>query len=143
MTVYGFTGTRDGMTPQQKWAVRCLLLDGTHFHNGCARGSDSESAIIAWLLGIPITAHPASNVNWYDRVHIRAQEVREPMPPLVRNKIIVEESTKIIATPKETYEYPRGGPPRGSGTWATIREARRRQKPLLLVWPNGDIHREE
>lgn len=54
-----------------------------------------------------------------------------PAPYLERNAAIVQSTLELIATPGETVEQVR------SGTWATIRQARRRRRPTTIVWPDG------
>ena len=53
-------------------------------------------------------------------------------PPLDRNRDIVDACDVLIATPKDFVEELR------SGTWATVRYARKQRKPLVIVWPNGE-----
>jgi hypothetical protein len=56
---------------------------------------------------------------------------------LARDDNIVAETDVLVATPAQTTEVMRG-----SGTWATIRYARRREKPRILIWPNGSATKE-
>jgi hypothetical protein len=39
----------------------------------------------------------------------------------------------VIAAPMSSAEILR------SGTWATIRYARKAGKPVLIIWPNGEL----
>jgi hypothetical protein len=54
-------------------------------------------------------------------------------PPLERNKHIVHNCGWLIAAPKEDSETLR------SGTWATIRYARKLRRPITIVFPNGEV----
>jgi predicted Rossmann fold nucleotide-binding protein DprA/Smf involved in DNA uptake len=58
--------------------------------------------------------------------------LREPLPYLERNHAIVNESDFLIAAPDgpETLR---------SGTWATVRYARKVGKRVLVIMPNGEI----
>jgi len=53
--------------------------------------------------------------------------------PLERNSDIVADSDLLLATPRFYEEELR------SGTWATVRRARKANKPLIIVWPNGKV----
>ena len=57
--------------------------------------------------------------------------VFDPKPPLERNCDIVLDGDLLIATPHGYQEEMR------SGTWYTIRQARKRGKKIIIVWPNG------
>lgn len=60
-----------------------------------------------------------------------------PYPYLTRNRYIVHHATHLIATPAEYHEVQR------SGTWSTIRAARRIYMPtFIIIWPNGRVKRE-
>lgn len=52
-------------------------------------------------------------------------------PPLVRNHDIVDSTELLIACPKEQVEVLR------SGTWATIRYARKKEITVWLIDPEG------
>ena len=139
----GFTGTRQGCTKEQRLTLKTILLqhaDSTEFHHGAAIGADGEFAITVRRL-LPradIKAHP-SNIT--DQVGYAAlecsDEVFQPLPPLKRNERIVEACDLLIACPAGMAEELR------SGTWATIRRARRAGKPIVFCWPDGTTTREE
>ena len=65
-----------------------------------------------------------------------SDEVRDPLPYLERNRAIVDACDILIACPKGMQEEQR------SGTWATVRYARRRDRPIVIVWPDGTVTRE-
>lgn len=56
--------------------------------------------------------------------------VLEPKPYLVRNKDIVNASEGMLAAPRGPEEL-------RSGTWSTIRYARKCRKKVLIMWPDG------
>ena len=133
-----FTGTRDGMTPEQERIVRDLMRTRVSvLHNGSARGADAQAAVMCFDLGIYVIAHPATGVRASDRVEIESDESRDPKLPLDRNRDMVDEAELVIATPKGFVEEARG-----SGTWATIRHAQKTRKPLIIVWPDGTVTEE-
>ena len=66
-------------------------------------------------------------------VFAKADEVKPPLPPLTRNRHIVDTSDGIIAAPAEAEEQRRGG------TWSTVRFARKRGKLLAIVLPDGTV----
>ena len=57
----------------------------------------------------------------------------ERKPYLDRNKDIVLETQTLVATPAETTEQLR------SGTWSTVRYARKLKRPAVLILPDGTI----
>lgn len=128
----GFTGTQRGMTGDQKHTVVNLLSrrDG-EFHHGDCVGSDAEAHDIANNMPYWLVSHPP--VDETKRAFKHANEYREPRPYLVRNKAIVAETERLIATPGEFKEELR------SGTWSTIRHARRLRRPIWIVFPDGSV----
>jgi hypothetical protein len=54
---------------------------------------------------------------------------------LERNKDIVRESASLIAAPLQAEEQQR------SGTWSTVRFARKIGKPVFLILPDGTVLR--
>lgn len=138
----GFTGTRAGMTAKQKLALHGLLEQadedayGIEFHHGGAPGADKESHDTVRMMKSMITGatnivvHPAidGGRNWFG-----AKIVHDPKPPLIRNHDIVDETEILIATPRRTHEELR------SGTWATIRYARKVGREVYIIWPDGSI----
>ena len=57
--------------------------------------------------------------------------VHTPKDYLERNHDIVDETDMLIATPGEEQEVQR------SGTWATIRYARKQKRTILTIYPSG------
>jgi len=131
--IIGFTGTRDGMTYQQKKRLAEILdvLGCCVFHHGDCIGADREAAELAFHAGHQIVGHPP------DKDGLRAffkNDVTLPAAPyLMRNRDIVDASDLMIATPKEKEEQPRGG------TWSTIRYAIKQQKNLAIIYPDGTL----
>lgn len=142
MTVVGFTGTRAPLACEQRVALAELLAqidgvgdDAIAFRHGCCVGADGAAvALVRRARNWRVVAHPPSNPYLMDRAALDMSHERlHPEDYLVRNRAIVAACTLLVACPKGPEEY------HGSGTWATVREARRKQKRCLVVWPNGDV----
>lgn len=127
----GFTGTREGLSMAQIEKVLELLRKwkATSFiHGGCI-GADSqihsilETASTEMMLGV----YPS---NLPDQRGIQRCWMAKPDAPLTRNKKIVAECERLIACP-EGLEVVR------SGTWSTIRHAKKVHRWVTIVWPNG------
>lgn len=116
--IIGFTGTRKGMTERQKahlWEYLDRYCD--EFHHGDCIGADAEAHDIAWDLGIRVVIHPCDLET--QRAYKIGSVTLPVKPPLERNKDIVEACELLLAAPSTTEEELR------SGTWATIRYAKR------------------
>jgi len=136
MTSIGFTGTRQGMTEAQKPVLRALLDGGAgEFHHGDCVGADSEAHNIAVECGYSIILHPRTNHSERAWCEVPRLGKRPEKPYLERNKDIVRETASLIATPAEPEEQLR------SGTWSTVRFARKQGKPVFLILPDGSVIR--
>lgn len=131
----GFTGTQEGMTPKQKNVVRKLVKTSDEVHHGVCIGADAEFHGIARRVGAEIIGHPPTNTSKQAKLRGFAN-TRKPKQYLKRNADIVAETDELIATPKEYHNIPRG-----SGTWATIREAGRQGKPVTIIYPDGSVEK--
>jgi hypothetical protein len=133
----GFTGTQTGMTYEQHREVRKLLLliKPEQVIHGCCVGSDSEFCVtVKELLGIPQIGYPSTITRKVSkRACKRCTTLHPPMPPLVRNQIIVEKSDLLLATPEQEKMTIR------SGTWSTIRKARKFLRPVFIIYPDGTV----
>ncbi len=134
----GFTGTRDGMTEDQTLAMRTMLRlshDWSEFHHGCCVGADEHVALMVSGFFYPdlcrVVGHPS---NLKGMTSQRVSLDRQPLPPLDRNRNIVDETDCLIAAPRGPEEL-------RSGTWHTIRYARKRGKKVVIIWPNGEIEK--
>ncbi len=136
----GFTGTQRGMTPQQKEVLYDTLLgamdrngEGVDYwiHHGDCKGSDEETHQIATDLGWKTHGHPPYIER--KRAFCAFDEIEEPEDYLDRNHTIVDMTQGLVGCPHESKEIQR------SGTWATIRYARNKARPVLVILPSGDI----
>lgn len=158
-TVIGFTGTQQGMTLNQMhsyiarikqlWELSDVLI----LHHGDCVGADDEAdKMFGLLLGKIhskqkeklgcVYIHPPSDPKkraWCKSRQDADQITRVllgEMPYLERNKQIVDYSDVLIATPKGFAEELR------SGTWSTVRYARKQKKSVVIIYPDGRIELE-
>lgn len=133
----GFTGTRLGMSDEQKEVIGDALeyaLEITDVHHGVCVGADEQFHSLALELGIPIIGHPPSDVVYLANIPPEEFEFQhEPKRYLVRNREMVDECDFIYAAPKEYEEVLR------SGTWATVRYTISKEKPVGIVYPDGRL----
>lgn len=120
----GFTGSREGMSQHQKeqFVLEILRLNPTEFHHGDCVGADAEAHAIVreFLPNTKIVIHPpASNSA---RAFCKGDEYKDPMAYIPRDRQIVINTEYLIGTPKSDKEVIR------SGTWTTIRYARKLQR---------------
>ncbi len=134
MTNIGFTGTRKGMTTEQRLELfsqmEMHVCDGAIARHGDCVGADYEFHHLALTLGFLVTLHPPD----YDGLRAfckGAEHEEDPRPYLVRNRDIVKGSDLMFATPGTSSEV------RRSGTWDTIRYAKESRCSLIIIYPNG------
>jgi len=137
MKIIGFTGTRYGMSIDQK-AELCFILrlyrDNFEFHHGDCIGADTQAHHIAKEYGaINIIIHPGyskanpSNTDNRSFCITEKGSIREPLPHLDRNINIVNECGLLIACPIVDKPQKRGG------TWFTINYANDLNKDTLVI----------
>jgi len=135
----GFTGTRKGMTLEQREAVHRLLASEhqpdlfSYFHHGDCIGADAQAHLIARSLKYLIIGHPPKNPSFRancDGFH----SLRLTEEYRTRNRAIVNECTLLIAAPAGFAEE------RLSGTWTTIRFAVKAGRPVRLIMPDGRMY---
>lgn len=127
----GFTGTRDGMTDSQKKVLAHLLyaLGAQILHHGDCIGADEDAHNIARENNVEVVIHPPT-VDGLRAFCLGASYVHRPRPYHERNRAIVDDTEFLIATPA-------GDEVSTSGTWSTIRYARKHGKPLAIIMPDG------
>lgn len=136
----GFTGTQPGMTGDQIRVVMQFLISlaPTDVHHGDCIGSDDDFHLITSLWDTPVRRHihPPTNPTKRAWCPIRQETdtVYLPKPYLIRNHDIVDATTTLIATPAEYTEQLR------SGTWSTIRYARKHRRHIIVVYPDGSTN---
>ncbi len=132
MNHVGFTGTRKGMTDIQRVLVRRALADSLPavLHHGDCVGADEQAHEIAVALGLDIIIHPPEDEKFRAFCMRNVVEIRPQLPYMPRNRNMVSLVGKLIATPRTPYEIVR------SGTWATVRYARKVHTPIILCKPS-------
>ena len=141
VNIVGFTGTRSGMTVIQIEQTSAILTElksigkiDFGLHGDCV-GADADFDKICKRLQIQTCIRPG-NMPVY-RARCLSKELDKPRPPLIRNKAIVQDADIMLACPANKEELKRG-----SGTWATIRLARKENRALTIIFPDGEICRE-
>jgi len=132
----GFTGTREGLTPLQmenlRKVLKSLIQHGlTELHHGDCVGADKAVDTLAQELGLKRVIHPPDSITL--RAFCQGEVVLPPKPYLQRNQDIVRARRILVACPKELTEQQR------SGTWSTVRFARKVGVRTLLLFPDGTV----
>lgn len=136
--IIGMTGTRRGLTIQQKYAVKTLfkeLYNLKEFHHGDCVGADEQVAAFIKnnYPSVEIIGHPPLKNTL--RAYFPSTKNLPLKDYIERNHDIVNYSDLMLGFPGEMHEVLR------SGTWATIRYSKKIERPLIIVFPNGDIVR--
>jgi hypothetical protein len=131
-----FTGTSEGMTAAQQFTVGRLLTQLKPrilvLHHGSCVGADEQCHNLCLLNGIPVTRWPSTVMGMVAPCTEALVSV-PPQQPLKRNRLMVDASTGVIAAPAQLDEVIR------SGTWSTVRYARKAGKPIVLIAPDGEV----
>lgn len=128
----GVSGTRHGLTPAA--AVAFTNYMDTHtvdeLHHGDCLGVDKTiHDLVTADYDAQIIIHPPDNETL--RAFCKSETIHTPKPYIVRNKRIVNSVDRLIAFPPTKEEIVR------SGTWATIRYAKKKKLPTLLIFKDG------
>lgn len=130
----GFSGTQEGLTTEQIFAIDELLSDNLTTqtaHSGDCIGADAQFYRLAKLQGLWSVGHPP--INSSKRAFCDFDEEMTPGEYLDRNRTIVKASDWMIFGPKGYKEELR------SGTWSTKRFTCEQGKNGFIVWPDGKI----
>jgi hypothetical protein len=141
LTSIGFTGTQKGMTDAQKRTVG-MVLSGMfaslqEAHHGMCIGADHDfHDIVRHIIKesdkqVKIVGHPPKNKSKFVKDDVDV--LMEDKEYLDRNHDIVDSADMLIATPDGDTEKLR------SGTWATIRYAKKQGKKVIIVKPLGQM----
>ena len=131
----GFTGTKIGFSNKQICLFKNLVnkYSFQEFHHGDCVGADKQAHDIIRNLypNVKIICHLPINDNL--RAFCICDKYKVPKSYLERNRAIVNHTDLLIAISGTVKEQLR------SGTWATIRFARKSQKEIRIILPNGAI----
>ena len=138
--VLGFTGTQRGLSPQQIFFVQMfvreftrqcdLLREAALGRHGCCVGADEQFHRMGTFGNVPMITHPG---HIPEKTSTSCSGVFHHLPrnTLERNQLVVSRSWALLVCPSTDVEQVR------SGTWATIRYARRVRKPHVQVNLDG------
>lgn len=118
-------------------AVLADLEEMTEAHHGDCHGADT---IFHWVIEY---ARPEAKLHIHPpkddkkRSYCIGHVVYEMKPYLERNRDIVDSCDVLIACPRTLEEEVR------SGTWATVRYARKVGKPIVILWKDGKYEYDE
>lgn len=128
--IVGFTGTRDGMSQKQKqdFALMIQRINPVEFHHGDCVGAGEQAHDIVKVFApeCSIVVHPPLNPK--DRAWCKGSFIRPAEDYIKRNHNIVNNVEMMIATPKNGEEL-------RSGTWATIRFAKKVGRTVKILFP--------
>lgn len=137
MIFVGFTGTRHGMTEAQQATFREVFpTDAGAFHHGSCQGADVQAARLVRQLrpdGITSICHPGPDGDTHREASGVDDFTHTGKTHFARNRDIVDACPVLIACPCDMTEQPRGG------TWYTINYARKCERRILIIWPDGSV----
>lgn len=136
------TATQRGLTKEQRLAAANFFIrDDVQFdlevfrHGGCIGGDEELEYLASSLTEALIICHRGDTPEkWADARY--SHEFVDPLPNLERNHEMVDDAEHLLACTGEAFEVQR------SGTWATIRYARKQGKPITLIFPDGTVKEE-
>lgn len=130
----GFTGSQLGMSQHQKeqFVLKLFELSPTEFHHGDCVGADAEAHDIVreFFPNVQVHVHPPIYSN--KRAFRKGDVMYAEDHYIPRDRKIVDSTECLIGTPKSDTEELR------SGTWTTIRHARKTGKPHFILKRNGE-----
>lgn len=143
MTIIGVTGSRWGMDEARQGVFGYIYtrLGGHEFHHGMCSGVDTQSHELVRTLShtSKIVGHPPI-VQGKFYTESDCDELMEPEEYLKRDKNIVDRVEVMVGVPETAEEKLR------SGTWATIRYAKKmikadkgRCKRLYIINPDAKV----
>jgi len=135
----GITGSRYGFNENQfdnfydiieKLKLTFNIIE---FHHGVCKGIDEQSHFIIrdLIIDCKIIGHSPENQSFISLKAFKDLDIKyHKYPYLIRNKNIVDKVDLLIAIPNTNDEIIR------SGTWSTIRYAKKKNKKIIIIYPN-------
>lgn len=137
--ITGFTGSSRRISSAQQAAVVALMIEATELHHGDCVVADAWAHKCAVDLQRRVVVHPPDDPK---KRAFCAREYPSDLvselptrPYLDRNHDIVDASERLVAVPDRAEEAGRAG----GGVWATVRHARRRGLPIIIVDRDGHL----
>jgi hypothetical protein len=134
--IAGVTGSREKPTGVQVRNCRQWIEDNKpqELHHGGCVGADEAVAQIGACHTPKCVCHPPLERSLASQYAIQISDQCLPDKPYEdRNQDIVNICDILLAMPKTMKEEQR------SGTWMTVRMARRAKKPIVFFWPDGTV----
>lgn len=131
-----FTGSKDRVTQKQAARLRLELAAAVDegflwMHNGDCVEADFIAATLWKKLKRKVMLHPPLRDKY--RAFFQADITCEPKEYLARDQDMVLCSERLYACPQTFDEQ------RRSGTWTTIRYARKLRMKIVIIFPDGTI----
>lgn len=127
----GITGTRHGASIKQIHKLIEFLKKNKikELHHGDCLGVDMQSHFLTCFLqpNCKIIVHPPIKNDW--RAGCKGDIIKKELDYKVRDKNIVNSVDLLIGCPQTDYEILR------SGTWATIRYAKKINRKCIIFYP--------
>lgn len=119
--------------PQQEALVDIVRrLRPAELHHGDCIGADDQFEGLAANVMPTATTHSHPPTESAYRARCQSNVIHEPLEYLERNRAIVDATDALVAAPKGPEEL-------RSGTWSTVRYARKQAKPIAIVFPDGTV----
>jgi hypothetical protein len=117
------------MSSTQKALLDAIVYNDrpTEFHHGDCVGADAEAHDIATQRCVRVVIHPPTEDRLRAFCDVTNGQVLKPRPYIDRNHDIVDSCDVLVAAPRTDTELVR------SGTWATIRYARKQGKLVSIL----------
>lgn len=126
----GFTGSREGMSiyQQEQFVLKLFELGITEFHHGDCDGADAQAHDIVreFFPAVRIVVHPPKSD--YLRAFKKGDHAMPADDYIPRDERIVDSTEYLLGAPKVTTTEEKR-----SGSWYTIRYARRTNKPHTVL----------
>lgn len=125
----GVTGTREGLSGKRLASLRRFIYD-LNYHNttvlhGMCKGVDEQVNHFCFLFNLRTIGYPGTEGQARS---MKCTDVLPVRPFLERNKDIVNDCDLLIGCPSDPNKEELR-----SGTWSTIRYARKIGKPILII----------
>lgn len=125
----GMTGNRTSISDAAISSLKTFLSDNQiiEAHHGDCVGADQKFHEIMTEYGIKTVIHPPKNDKM--RAYCKGDVIHPEKEYIARNHAIVDDTDMLIAFPSTKTEVLK------SGTWATVRYARKKDKKILILYP--------